>query len=334
MAMSSADDIPLKVLIFDANRSPAATLEQAIRQTRTVIAVKSVHTFEDAKTALEEYEPNTIFVDPLSLDLDEVSSFVFSIRKSLPDIVFALYIDKATAEQRRVDFYKGERRRFSHYYELDKNTPISSFADELETVLNQCRNNLRRRISAANLERLKKEATRLAKSGTSGVEGQLVERVEALLAQITTSVIEPKRTPSHNKKVFLSYRFAEKEYVEGLTQLLRQSDFEVITGQEANTYISKAIIERIRECDHFLCLMTQSAKKEDGTYTTSAWLLEEKGAALALGKPIVLMIEEGVTDFGGLQGDWQRLHFGSKGFLTAALRAVEQLKSYSGRSAV
>lgn len=62
------------------------------------------------------------------------------------------------------------------------------------------------------------------------------------------------------------------------------------------------------------------------------WLLEEKGAALALGKPIVLMVEEGVTDSGGLQGDWQRIHFGPKGFLKAALQAVEQLKSYAGGS--
>jgi hypothetical protein len=28
---------------------------------------------------------------------------------------------------------------------------------------------------------------------------------------------------------------------------------------------------------------------------------------------------EGVSDFGGLQGDWQRIHFGAKGFLTAPL---------------
>ena len=76
--------------------------------------------------------------------------------------------------------------------------------------------------------------------------------------------------------------------------------------------------------------MSKDQSKTDGTFTTSPWLLEEKGAALALGKPIVLMVEEGVTDFGGLQGDWQRIHFGPKGFLKAALQAVEQLKSYAG----
>jgi hypothetical protein len=42
------------------------------------------------------------------------------------------------------------------------------------------------------------------------------------------------------------------------------------------------------------------------------------------------MIEEGVDDIGGLQGDWQRIHFGPKGFLKAAMDAVEQLKSYTG----
>ena len=40
---------------------------------------------------------------------------------------------------------------------------------------------------------------------------------------------------------------------------------------------------------------------------------------------------QGVDDFGALQGDWQRIHFGPKGFLKASLEAVQQLASYSGR---
>ena len=77
--------------------------------------------------------------------------------------------------------------------------------------------------------------------------------------------------------------------------------------------------------------MTRDKEKADGTYTTSPWLLEEKGAALAFRKPLVLLIEEGVTDFGGLHGDWQRHHFAAKGFTGAALKAVKQLRSYSGK---
>lgn len=111
---------------------------------------------------------------------------------------------------------------------------------------------------------------------------------------------------------------------------MEKDGFTIITGQDANTYISRAILDRIKSCEYFLCLMTQSDEKSDGTFTTSPWLLEEKGAALALGKRIVLMVEEGVSDIGGLQGDWQKIHFTSKGFITAAIKAVEQLKSYGG----
>jgi nucleoside 2-deoxyribosyltransferase len=331
MAKFSAQDLPLNILICDANRGSAATLEQAIKQFDVVHRVKSVHTLEDAKAASRERDLNIIFVDPLSFSLDEASSFIFSTRKSLPEIVFVLYLDKMAAERQRAEFYNGERRRFSHYYELDKQTPISSLEEELSAVLHTCQFDLSWRMSTTNLERLKKQTIGLAKSSATDAERHLVEQVEKLLKQITPALAN-RVALDQGKKVFLSHRFAEKEFVEGLTRLLQQSGFEVVTGQAANTYISKAIIERIRECDYFLCLMTRDAKKDDGTYTTSAWLLEEKGVALALGRPIVLMIEEGVTDFGGLQGDWQRLHFGDRGFLTAALQAVEQLKSYSGRS--
>ena len=104
-----------------------------------------------------------------------------------------------------------------------------------------------------------------------------------------------------------------------------------MTGEGVDDYVSKGVLERISQCEFFVCLMTREAEKTDGTYTTSPWLLEEKGAALALGKRIVLMVEQGVSDPGGLQGDWQRISFGPKGFMNAALAAVEQLKALSGR---
>lgn len=332
--INTADDnIPLSVLICDSNHGEASTLEEAIRRTGGILNVKSVYTLDGAESELHSGSVTTIFIDPLSFDLNKASSFIFATRASLPHIVFVLYIDKALAERRRAEFYEGERRRFSHYFELDKQTPIVSFADELNATLNSCRIELLAEISAAHLERLRQEAKSIVRAGPEGSGTQLADRLEVLLAKVTSALESkslPRKSSSGARKVFLSYRFAEKDYVEGLTNLLGKSGFEVVTGQAANTYISKAVIERIKECDYFLCLMTPSARKDDGTYTTSPWLLEEKGVALAFEKQIVLMIEEGVTDFGGLQGDWQRLHFGSKGFLIAALQAVEQLKSYSG----
>jgi hypothetical protein len=104
----------------------------------------------------------------------------------------------------------------------------------------------------------------------------------------------------------------------------------VTIGSPVNTYVSQAVLQRISEANYFVCLMTRDKEKVDGNYTTSPWLLEEKGAALALKKPVVLLVEHGVDEFGGLQGDWQRIHFGPKGYLNAALQAVGQLNSYAG----
>ncbi len=327
------DDIPLKILICDADQHSARVLNQAIGDAAGVLTVKAVHTVEAAEAGVQRNGFNTIFVDPLSIGLDPASRFIFGIRSTIPEIVFVLYVDKAAAERRRKEFYKGTRHRFAHYYELDKQTPVGSFRDELATVLTVCRADLSWRMSAAQLALLMQEAKQLVPSRSDPSSQLLVDRLQELLNRLEPA-LEQKRPAAHGKRVFLSYRFAETEYVRGLTQLLQQSGFEVVTGHAANTYISKAVIERIRECDYFLCLMTPSARKDDGTYTASPWLLEEKGVALAVGKPIVLMVEESVTDFGGLQGDWQRIHFAQKGFLSAALQAVEQLKSYAGSTAV
>jgi len=165
--------------------------------------------------------------------------------------------------------------------------------------------------------------------------------VEAAIADLATKVSEllgrfPAGTPRHGVRantVFLSCRFADVQYIDGLKALLSDAGFEVVTGDDASGYISQAILERIRDAEFFISLMTRDEQKADGTFTTSPWLLEEKGAALAFGKYLVILIEEGVTDFGGLQGDWQRYHFGAKGFTAAALKAVKQLKSALGHAA-
>ena len=130
--------------------------------------------------------------------------------------------------------------------------------------------------------------------------------------------------------VFLSCRFADTQYIDGLKALLSDAGFEVITGDNADGRIGQTILERIGEARFFVSLMTRDEPKADGSFTTSPWLLEEKGAALALGKYLVILVEEGVSDFGELQGDWQRYHFAAKGFTAAALSAVKQLRIAAG----
>ncbi len=135
------------------------------------------------------------------------------------------------------------------------------------------------------------------------------------------------------KTVFFSHQFGETalDYVIGLRRLLKQHGFNVITGQKAEAHISTTILDRLKKCEYFLCLMTRDQMLADGKYTTSPWLLEEKGAALALEKPIVLMIEEGVSEVGRLEGDLQSIRFKPHAFLNASLDAVDRLESYSSQ---
>jgi len=131
------------------------------------------------------------------------------------------------------------------------------------------------------------------------------------------------------KSVFVSYRFGDAELVDGLLRLLDWAGFEVITGNSANTSISQAILDSIERCALYVCILTRHEQKTDGSWTTSPWLHQELGAALGFKKQhYVLMVEEGVTDIGGIQGDWQGINFTDKTFFRAALDAVEQLQSY------
>lgn len=93
--------------------------------------------------------------------------------------------------------------------------------------------------------------------------------------------------------------------------------------------ISHAILEKIRQSDITVVVMTKRDKKENGNYTTAAWLLEEKGAAIALGKDVAMFVEEEVdeSDIGGLQGDDQRFHFRRNNFLKVVMNFVRVIES-------
>lgn len=289
-----ANELPLKILIIDQEKSAVQSLQQALEYDETAVNIGVAFTLAQAKEMLDKNDFNIIFIDPLSFELDAAADFIFDVRKRLSEIVFILYVDRSVAEAQRSEFYKGERQRFSHYHRLDKRTPIGVFSDELRAVLSRAQRYLIKRMSKVSLERLRHEAERLTESKPNDKQTQLLLEVRSLISKIDPASWDERKDVRQNT-VFLSYRFAEEDYIKGLNKLLRQNDFEVVTGQSGNTYISKAVLDRIKECEFFLCLMTRHEEKAGGTYTTSPWLLEEKGAAIAFGKPLVIMVEEGVT---------------------------------------
>ena len=132
----------------------------------------------------------------------------------------------------------------------------------------------------------------------------------------------------NNKTIFLgySYREVDDEFVSGFKELLIDKGYEVIDGKaDGLGSISQAILEKISLSDIVVIVMTKRDKKENGKFTTAAWLLEEKGAALALEKHVGMFVEEEIddADIGGMQGDNQRFHFTRNNFLKVAMNFLK-----------
>jgi len=252
-------------------------------------------TLDEATKTLAKEDVNCIFIDPLAFGLDETSTFIFALRDSHPGIVFALYISKRAVQAVQAEFYRGQRRRFSHYYSLDKDTPVSGFSDAVEGTLEFCQFDLQWYRSSLRIGLVQDVVNDLSQRPLQGEEAKLLERLRELIDGLSLGS-PSQRAPARPKSVFLSHRFCEEEYIDGLSRLLRESGFEVITGRSAASSISKAILDRIMRCKYFVSIMTKQQEKADGTFTTSTWLHQELGAAIAYNKLLVLLVEEGVTD--------------------------------------
>lgn len=134
-----------------------------------------------------------------------------------------------------------------------------------------------------------------------------------------------------NNSVFLSFSYQPKdiELVGGFREVLETTGYTVITGEKNPMgSLSKNILKKIRQSEKFVVVMTCRDKKENGKFTTSSWLLEEKGAALALGKACLMLVEDGIDDkeIGGLQGDDQRLYFRRENFTKVVADALRMLR--------
>jgi hypothetical protein len=321
----------LSVLVVDQPGEARERLMEELKRVAIVTNTKEAEDLQALATLDREADFNTVFIDPLAFDLNEVSKHIFNVRVRSPSIVFALYVNFDDIERRRSDFFAGERRRFLHYYRLNKGELGANFGANLELTLDLCRYDLDWQMSKESIELLR---TRIQETGdriSQEALGPVLQAIVANLSQLRRRE-STAWSKTHDRTVFLSYAFSEGEYVEALKDLLESRGFTVVTGENTNTYISKAIHHRIETASLFLCLLTRRHALNDGFFLPSLWLVEEKAIAIASNKPMVLMVEDGVLEIGGLQSDYQRIHFSEKGFMTAALKAVRQLESYLGGS--
>ncbi|MEU8184481.1 hypothetical protein AB0B86_27340 [Micromonospora sp. NPDC049047] len=324
----------LTVLLCDNDSSAAGRLYQELTSSPLVERVVAVETLADAAARVAgATEFDVLIVDPLSTDLAQAARFVLA--RTDEGIATVLYVDLARVEEQAVTFYHGDRTRLRDAITLDKRTPPEMLGAEADVVLTKCQAFRLLATGRSRADRLLGEVRERASSTGDDELERLVDDVDQvrILEHVRPEpgLVRPKVA---SNTVFLSYRFKEEDgFVRGLTGLLEDQGFTVITGRAADGYVGMAVLNRIRECEYFVSLMTRARQfAEPGEkFATSAWLIEEKGAALAFSKYMVLLVEEGVDDIGGLHGDWQRHQFTAPTFTTAARAAVQQLRKRSGR---
>ncbi|MGV9214556.1 hypothetical protein ACTFTM_22070 [Micromonospora sp. RB23] len=324
----------LTVLLCDSDNAAAGRLYQELASSPLVERVVAVESLADALRESDEGQFDVVIVDPLSTDLAQAGRFLLT--RTDGGTAAVLYVDLARVEQQAVTFYHGDRNRLREVFTLDKRTPPAMLSAEVDLVLTNCQAFRLLATGRSRADRLIGEVRdRATSSGDDELE-RLVEDVDQvrILEHVRPDpgLVRPKIA---RNSVFLSYRFKEEDgYVRGLSGLLEDNGFTVITGRAADGYVGMAVLNRIRECEFFVSLMTRARQFADPgeKFATSAWLVEEKGAALAFNKYMVLLVEEGVDDIGGLHGDWQRHQFTAPTFTTAARAAVQQLRNRSGRT--
>ncbi len=178
-----------------------------------------------------------------------------------------------------------------------------------------------------------------------GDERYSTDITRTVLKRVQQTIESPGQSNSHEAKVenapqnlrepktiFLgySYREIDDEFVSGFKELLIDRGYKVIDGKASSLgSISQAILEKIALSDMVVIVMTKRDKKENGKFTTSAWLLEEKGAAFALKRDVGMFVEEEIddADIGGIQGDNQRFTFTRNNFLKVAMNFLKIIEA-------
>jgi len=131
----------------------------------------------------------------------------------------------------------------------------------------------------------------------------------------TTSTIAPVLTsaPVFATAAFVGHSFApaDADVVSCVVGTLRAAGFQVETGQRPATAKVSDKVRRLLEAQSiFVGIFSRRdkvAKKKE--WNTSAWVIDEKAYALALGKKLILLKEDGVSSIGGIQGDYEYIEF-------------------------
>jgi hypothetical protein len=111
-------------------------------------------------------------------------------------------------------------------------------------------------------------------------------------------------------RIFIAYGYNERDrWIPRLIfPVVRAFGDEVVSGEDMpGEILTEAVRERIRRSDALIAFATRRGEANNGRWETHRWVTDELAQALALGKSVLEVREEGVSDQGGIAGDRQRI---------------------------
>ena len=134
--------------------------------------------------------------------------------------------------------------------------------------------------------------------------------------------------------VFVAYSYdaASKRVAGDFKNVLAQRGIRPVDGQvDKAGSLSTQIVAKLRACGGFVGILTPRPKAAGNSSSVSIWIAEEKGAAVALGKPVIIIAHKAIDrdGFGKLEGDsvWIESDGTAEGWNNAFDKAAEIIKN-------
>lgn len=197
-------------------------------------------------------------------------------------------------------------------------------------------------INTIPLEELKLAKAHLVRDMNSPYYSLLLDKIkekESIWGDKGLRVQGVESNFARNKDIFLAHIFAEEHLIENLKDIIEHNDYYWKEGKRDDLgSISEDILTKIKNSGFFIAVMTKKDKLQSRNFTTSSWLIEEKGVALAFGHRPLIMVEEGVDRHyvGFLQSDDEMIYFNRSNFDTKIKEAMKKIdntyKKYVGQN--
>jgi tetratricopeptide (TPR) repeat protein len=134
-----------------------------------------------------------------------------------------------------------------------------------------------------------------------------------------------------SRTAFVGHSFLPEDQaiVAYIKDLLREMEVICSTGERAEAAeIHEKVKRRILAAEYFVGIFTRRHKIEGkDLWTTTDWVVQEMAFAAANKKKLVILREEGVVDFGNLQGNLEYIAFNRQELHLATIKLLQTLSS-------